>query len=298
MKKNRTKGIILAGGTGSRLRPVTVGVSKQLLPVYDKPMIYYPLTTLINAKIKDILIISTPTDLPIYKRLLGDGSQFGISFSYAIQDKPDGIAGAFLLAEDFVGNDSVCLILGDNILYGQDFQQSLSDHLNNNKDGCTIFGYEVSNPEEFGVATFNKKNIVTSLEEKPEKPKSNYAVIGLYLYSSDVIEVAKSLKPSKRGELEITDVNKYYLSKGKLKGVKIKSGLAWLDTGTHESLLEAGLFVNTIEKRQGIKVGCPEEAAFKNQWINKKQISKLAKLYANTSYGRYLLKISRKLNES
>ena len=285
------KGIILAGGSGTRLYPVTKALSKQLIPINDKPMIYYPLSVLMMARIKDILIISTPEDLPSFERLLGDGSKIGIKLSYLVQPKPDGIAKAFILGEEFIKNDQVTLILGDNIFYGYDFSKLLADNVKNIKKGATIFSYEVSDPERFGVVEVDKKRNALSLEEKPKKPKSNHAVVGLYIYDNKVIEYAKKLIPSKRGELEITDLNKKYLELKQLSVSNLGKGFAWLDTGTPESLLEASHFVNTIEKRQGIKIGCIEEAAYKNHWISKKQLKKLAHEMNNTSYGEYLKKI-------
>ncbi len=285
------KGIILAGGSGTRLYPVTKALSKQLIPINDKPMIYYPLSVLMMARIKDILIISTPEDLPSFERLLGDGSKIGIKLSYLAQPKPDGIAKAFILGEEFIKNDQVTLILGDNIFYGYDFSKLLADNVKNIKKGATIFSYEVSDPERFGVVEVDRKRNALSLEEKPKKPKSNHAVVGLYIYDNKVIEYAKKLTPSKRGELEITDLNKKYLELNQLSVSTLGKGFAWLDTGTAESLLEASHFVNTIEKRQGIKIGCIEEAAYKNHWISKKQLKKLAQEMNNTTYGEYLKKI-------
>jgi|TARA_B100001059_G_scaffold160519_1_gene160046 glucose-1-phosphate thymidylyltransferase len=285
------KGIILAGGSGTRLHPVTKAISKQLIPINDKPMIYYPLSVLIMARIKEILIISTPEDLPSYKRLLGDGSSIGLSLSYIEQPEPDGIAKAFILAEEFIKNDQVTLILGDNIFYGYDFSKLLVDNVKNIKKGATIFSYEVSDPERFGVVEIDKKRNVLSLEEKPKRPKSNQAVVGLYIYDNKVVEHAKKLKPSARGELEITDLNKKYLQLNQLSVATLGKGFAWLDTGTPESLLEASHFVSTIEKRQGIKIGCIEEAAYKNHWISKKQLKKISEGMRNTSYGKYLEKL-------
>ena len=285
------KGIILAGGSGTRLRPVTKAISKQLIPISDKPMIYYPLSVLLMARIKEILIISTPEDLPSFKRLLGDGSKIGLNLNYIEQPKPDGIAKAFILAEDFIQNDQVTLILGDNIFYGYDFSKLLVDNVKSVKKGATIFSYEVSDPERFGVVEIDKKRNALSLEEKPKKPKSNHAVVGLYIYDNKVIDHAKNLKPSERGELEITDLNKIYLQKKQLSVATLGKGFAWLDTGTPESLLEASHFVSTIEKRQGVKIGCIEEVAYKNHWISKKQLKKIADKMLNTSYGKYLEKI-------
>jgi len=285
------KGIILAGGSGTRLHPVTKAISKQLIPINDKPMIYYPLSVLIMARIKEILIISTPEDMPSYKRLLGDGSSIGLNLSYIVQPEPDGIAKAFILAEEFIKNDQVTLILGDNIFYGYDFSKLLVDNVKNIKKGATIFSYEVSDPERFGVVEIDKKRNALSLEEKPKRPKSNQAVVGLYIYDNKVIDHAKKLKPSARGELEITDLNKKYLQLNQLSVATLGKGFAWLDTGTPESLLEASHFVSTIEKRQGIKIGCIEEAAYKNHWISKKQLKKISEDMQNTSYGKYLEKI-------
>ncbi len=285
------KGIILAGGSGTRLHPVTKAISKQLIPINDKPMIYYPLSVLIMARIKEILIISTPEDLPSFKRLLGDGSKLGIDLTYIQQPKPDGIAKAFILAEEFLGKDQVTLILGDNIFYGYDFSKLLVDNVKNIKKGATIFSYEVSDPERFGVVEIDKKGKALSLQEKPKKPKSNNAVVGLYIYDNKVIDYAKQLKPSPRGELEITDLNKKYLQMRQLNVATLGKGFAWLDTGTPESLQEASHFVSTIEKRQGIKIGCIEEAAYKNHWVSKKQLKKISKDMHGTSYGKYLEKI-------
>ena len=282
------KGIILAGGSGTRLYPVTKAISKQLIPIGDKPMIYYPLSVLMMARIREILIISTPEDLPSFKRLLGDGSSLGLKLSYIEQPKPDGIAKAFILAEEFINNDQVTLILGDNIFYGYDFSKLLVDNIKTIKKGATIFSYEVSDPERFGVVEFDKKGNALSLEEKPKKPKSNHAVVGLYIFDNKVTEYAKKLKPSSRGELEITDLNKKYLQLNQLSVATLGKGFAWLDTGTPESLLEASHFVSIIEKRQGIKIGCIEEAAYKNQWISKKQIKKISKEMHNSAYGQYL----------
>ena len=285
------KGIILAGGSGTRLHPVTKAISKQLIPINDKPMIYYPLSVLMMARIKEILIISTPADLPSFKRLLGDGSKIGLNLSYIEQPNPDGIAKAFILAEEFIGKDQVTLILGDNIFYGYDFSKLLVDNVKNSKKGATIFSYEVSDPERFGVVEINNKGNAVALQEKPKNPKSNNAVVGLYIYDNKVIDYAKQLKPSTRGELEITDLNKKYLQMKQLNVATLGKGFAWLDTGTPESLLEASHFVNTIEKRQGIKIGCIEEAAYKNQWISKKQLKNITLEMKNTSYGKYLDKI-------
>jgi glucose-1-phosphate thymidylyltransferase len=281
------KGIILAGGTGSRLAPITNSVSKQLLPIYDKPMIFYPLSVLMLAGIREVLIISTPKDLNAYKNLLGDGNKIGISIKYIIQDKPAGIAQAFLLGEDFIGNDNVSLILGDNIFYGYGFSEILKDAFNLN-DGATVFAYHVNNPSEFGVVEFDKNNRVRSIEEKPALPKSNYAITGLYFYDNKVVNFAKNIKPSERGELEITDINARYLKEKKLNVKTLGRGFAWLDTGTHDSLMDAGQYIQTIEKRQGLKVACLEEIAYKNKWISGNDILHASEAYKNTSYGKYL----------
>ena len=281
------KGIVLAGGYGTRLHPVTKGVSKQLIPVYDKPMIYYPLSVLMLAGIKEVLLISTPTDLPGYKRLLDDGSQFGIHIQYAEQKAPKGLAEAFLIGEEFIANDSVCLILGDNIFYGDGLVSLLQEAINNlNK--ATIFGYTVKDPQRYGVVEFDSDEKVLSIEEKPELPKSDKAVVGLYFYPNEVKEIAKEIKPSDRGELEITSVNQYFLKIGKLKLKILGRGFAWLDTGTHESLIQAGQFIHTVEKRQGLKIGCLEEIAFEKGWITHDQLIKAAEEYSQTDYGKYL----------
>lgn len=285
------KGIILAGGSGTRLYPNTRAISKQLLPIYDKPMIYYPLSTLIMARIKEILIISTPQDLPLYERLLGDGSKIGISIEYKEQPEPDGIASAFILGKHFINNDNVALILGDNIFYGYNFSKILNDKETKNKKGAVIFSYDVSDPERFGVVEVNAKGKAISLQEKPSNPKSNKAVVGLYIYDKKVVRISETIKPSKRGELEITDVNKVYLSRNQLNVINLGEGFAWLDTGTHNSLLEAGQFVSTVEKRQGIKIGCIEEASYRNGWITKKQLRVISREYKNTTYGEYLEKL-------
>lgn len=281
------KGIILAGGSGTRLYPITMGVSKQLLPVYDKPMIYYPLSVLMLAGIKDILVITTPEDQNSFKRLLGDGSQFGISLEYAVQEKPEGLAQAFIIGEDFIGDKSVCLVLGDNIFYGQSFSPKLKQAATR-LEGATVFGYQVKDPERFGVVEFDKNQKAISIEEKPQQPKSNYAVTGLYFYDNQVVQLAKEVKPSHRGELEITTLNEMYLERGLLNVEMLGRGFAWLDTGTHESLLEAAQFVETIEKRQGFKVACLEEIAFNNGWLTKEQVTARAKLMAKNCYGQYL----------
>ncbi|MBH3437082.1 MULTISPECIES: glucose-1-phosphate thymidylyltransferase RfbA [Pseudomonas] len=284
------KGILLAGGSGTRLHPITLGVSKQSLPVYDKPMIYYPLSVLMLAGIQEILIISTPTDLPGFQRMLGDGSQFGIKLSYAEQPSPDGLAQAFIIGADFVGDDNVCLVLGDNIFYGQSFTQTLVS-ASTREQGATVFGYYTADPERFGVVEFDENGKAISIEEKPKKPKSNYAVTGLYFYDNDVLEIAANIKPSPRGELEITDVNNEYLRRGDLNVSVLGRGFAWLDTGTHDALLEAGHFVQTIEKRQGLKVACLEEIAFQKGWVTREQVALQAEALSKTGYGQYLARL-------
>lgn len=286
------KGIILAGGSGTRLYPITKGVSKQLLPIYDKPMIYYPLSVLMLAGLKEILIISTPEDLPNFKKLLGDGSNFGISLTYKEQPSPDGLAQAFIIGEDFIGDDDVCLVLGDNIFHGQGLSQMLISARENveNEGKSTVFGYYVNDSERYGVAEFDDEGNVISIEEKPTHPKSNFAVVGLYFYTNEVVEIAKNIKPSDRGELEITTVNETFLKKGKLKVELMGRGYAWLDTGTHESLLEASSFIQTIEKRQGLKVACLEEIAYEEGFISAEKVLELAKPLAKSGYGQYLIK--------
>ena len=288
------KGIVLAGGSGSRLFPITKGVSKQMLPIFDKPMIYYPISTLMLAGIREILIISTPSDLPGFKRLLGDGSDYGVKFEYAEQPSPDGLAQAFIIGEDFIGDDSVCLILGDNIFYGQSFrlmlQQALEDTEKHNQ--ATIFGYYVNDPERYGVVDFNDDRKVLSIEEKPQNPKSNYAVVGLYFYPNSVIDIAKKIKPSARGELEITTVNENYLNLRQLNLQILGRGFAWLDTGTHDSLSEASTFIEVLEKRQGLKIACLEEIAWSNGWITKEDLRRIAEPMKKNQYGQYLIKIA------
>jgi glucose-1-phosphate thymidylyltransferase len=288
--KNYRKGLILAGGSGTRLYPVTQSISKQLLPIYDKPMIYYSLSTLMLAGIRDILLISTSQDVPRFEALLKDGSQWGIHIQYCVQNSPDGLAQAFILGESFIGNHHSTLVLGDNIFYGHDFNQLLLN-AKNREEGATIFTYHVQDPERYGVAEFDEKNKVVSLEEKPPQPKSNYAVTGLYFYDQDVVTMAKSLKPSPRGELEITDLNQLYLNKNKLHVEVMGRGYAWLDTGTHESLLEASQFIATLENRQGLKVACPEEIAYRQQWISANELEVLAGPLIKNSYGQYLKRI-------
>ncbi len=289
----KRKGIILAGGSGTRLYPLTQGISKQLLPVYDKPMIYYPLSTLMLAGIQDILIISTPDDTPRFESILGDGSRWGLNISYKVQPSPDGLAQAFILGDTFIGNDLAALMLGDNIFYGHDFNELLSNAMQLD-DGATVFAYHVQDPERYGVAEFDKQNKVLSLEEKPKTPKSNYAVTGLYFYDKDVVAMAKSLKPSPRGELEITDLNRLYLDKEKLHVEILRRGYAWLDTGTHDSLLEASQFIATLQNRQGLRISCPEEISYRRGWISASQLEKLAAPLSKNGYGQYL---QRLLNE-
>ncbi|CAK7063462.1 glucose-1-phosphate thymidylyltransferase RfbA [Tissierella sp.] len=285
------KGIILAGGSGSRLYPITKGISKQLLPIYDKPMVYYPLSVLMLSKIREVLIISNPQYIDFYKNLLGDGSHLGMRFEYKIQEKPRGLADAFIVGEEFIGDDSVCLILGDNIFYGQGFVQKLTN-ASSIKKGAVIFGYYVPDPREFGVVEFDEKYNVLSIEEKPENPRSHYAVPGLYYYDNSVIERAKNLEPSSRGEIEITDLNRTYLNEGKLKVELLGRGFAWLDTGTYDGLANASNFVNTMQKRTGLYISCPEEIAYRNRWISKEELIALGKEYEKTEYGQYLLNIA------
>jgi len=286
------KGVVLAGGSGTRLFPITKGVSKQLLPVYDKPMIYYPISVLMLSGIRDILIISTPQDLPAFRRLLGEGDDWGVHFEYAEQPSPDGLAQAFIIGADFIGNDDVCLVLGDNIFYGQGFSALLREAVSNVKQKkATVFGYYVNDPERYGVAAFDSEGNVLSIEEKPEKPQSNYAVVGLYFYPNEVVSIARDIRPSARGELEITTVNQQFLEKNRLKVQLLGRGFAWLDTGTHESLSEASVFVEVIERRQGLKIACPEEIVYRNGWINDDMLRFLAFPMRKNPYGQYLLKL-------
>jgi glucose-1-phosphate thymidylyltransferase len=293
------KGIILAGGSGTRLHPITLGTSKQLLPIYDKPMIYYPLSVLMLADIRDIMIISTPQDLPNFKRLLGDGSQFGINLTYKEQPSPDGLAQAFILGEEFIGDDDVSLILGDNIFYGAGFQQILKNARKTVKDSnkAVVFGNYVNDPERYGVAEIDKNNKVLSIEEKPSAPKSNYAVPGLYFYDNDVVEIAKNVEPSDRGELEITSINQAYMNRGNLNVEVLGRGFAWLDTGTHESLLEAGMFVQTVEHRQGLKIACLEEIAYRNGWLSIEELQSQGQKLTKTGYGQYILHLAKEIGE-
>lgn len=294
------KGIVLAGGSGTRLYPVTKGVSKQLLPVYDKPMVYYPISTLMQAGIRDILIISTPQDLPYFKRLLGDGSDFGMKFTYAEQPSPDGLAQAFVIGKDFIGTDSVCLVLGDNIFHGPSFGSVLKEAVKNVEDNgkATVFGYWVDDPERYGVAEFDEAGKCISIEEKPANPKSNYAVVGLYFYPNNVVDIASKIKPSARGEYEITTVNQEYLDRGELMVKTLPRGFAWLDTGTHDSLAEASIYVEVLEKRQGLKIACLEGIAYRRGWISKEKMLELAAPMKNNQYGKYLLKVVEEMDRT
>lgn len=293
------KGIVLAGGSGTRLYPITKGVSKQLLPIYDKPMVYYPISTLMSAGIRDILIISTPHDLPGFKRLLGDGSDYGVRFSYAEQPSPDGLAQAFLIGRDFIGDDAVCLVLGDNIFHGAGFNPMLANAVENAESNgkATVFGYWVDDPERYGVAEFDASGHCLSIEEKPQHPKSNYAVVGLYFYPNKVVEVASSIKPSARGELEITTVNQKFLQDGELKVSVLPRGFAWLDTGTHDSLAEASIYVEVLEKRQGLKIGCLEGIAYRNGWISRRRMEEIARPMLKNQYGQYLMKVIEEVDK-
>lgn len=293
------KGIVLAGGSGTRLYPITKGVSKQLLPVFDKPMVYYPISTLMLAGIKDILIISTPQDLPGFKRLLGDGSDYGVKFTYAEQPSPDGLAQAFIIGKEFIGNDAVCLVLGDNIFHGAGFSATLNEAVHTAEEGkATVFGYWVDDPERYGVAEFDKDGNCLSIEEKPEQPKSNYAVVGLYFYPNKVVDVAAHIKPSARGELEITSVNQEFLQSGELKVQTLQRGFAWLDTGTHDSLAEASIYVEVLEKRQGLKIACLEGIAYRQGWISREKMVELAKPMLKNQYGKYLMKVIDELDRT
>ena len=294
------KGIVLAGGSGTRLYPITKGVSKQLLPIFDKPMVYYPISTLMLAGIRDILIISTPADLPAFRRLLGDGSDFGVSFTYAEQPSPDGLAQAFIIGRDFIGDDAACLVLGDNIFHGPGFSQTLKKAVDaaETESKATVFGYWVDDPERYGVAEFDSSGNCLSIEEKPEKPKSNYAVVGLYFYPNKVVDIAASIKPSARGELEITSVNQEFLSSGELRVQTLPRGFAWLDTGTHDSLADASIYVEVLEKRQGLKIACLEGIAYRQGWISREKIIELAKPMLKNQYGQYLMKVINEIDRS
>lgn len=294
------KGIVLAGGSGTRLYPITKGVSKQLLPIYDKPMVYYPISTLMHAGIREILIISTPADLPAFQRLLGDGSDYGVQFSYAEQPSPDGLAQAFIIGRDFIGDDSVCLVLGDNIFHGAGFSELLRDAVRSAEEECkaTVFGYWVDDPERYGVAEFDANGNCLSIEEKPEHPKSNYAVVGLYFYPNKVVDVAANIKPSARGELEITTVNQEFLASGELKVQTLPRGFAWLDTGTHDSLAEASIYVEVLEKRQGLKIACLEGIAYRKGWITRERMEQLAMPMLKNQYGRYLMKVIEEMDRT